>query len=1058
MFSKFFIYRPIFASVISIVIVLIGVLSIPLLPVESMPDITPPSVSVTTSFPGASAAVVAETVAAPLEEKINGVEDMIYMSSKSSADGSCAITVTFEVGTDVDMATVLVQNRVNEALPMLPEETKRQGVKVEKKATNITLMVNMVSPDGTFDELYISNYATTRIKDVLARINGVSKVEIMGAKDFGMRIWMDPLKLRARGLTTMDLLGALQEQNVQVAAGQIGGQPAPPDQPFEYAINTLGRLQTVEQFEDIIVKRGEEGQLVKIKDVARVELGAQSYKWFALLDGAPSIAIAVYPAPGANALQIANGIRNTLDDPERGLAKDFPEGLEYRIIYDTTEYITQSVKEVISTLIVAILLVVFTVFVFLQDVRTTLVPAITIPVSLLGTFGVMLAMGLSINGLTLFGLILVIGIVVDDAIVVVENTIRIIDTEGLDSKAATAKSMLEISGPVVATTLVLLAVFVPTIVMPGITGRLYRPFAITISVATLFSSLNALTLSPALCGMLLRPSKERKKGFFGLFNRIMDSSTTKYTALVTGLLRKAAFTALVFVGLLVATWFGFTSLPTGFVPSEDEGWFMIAAQLPDASSLGRSAQVLDQVAEIIEGEDSIRGAIYIGGYNVLDTVVSPNAGAVWVVLKHWDDRPDAEDQIQAVVDRLNPQLREIEDAMVFAVRPPPIQGLGATGGFQMELQDVGGVGPEILQLVAGDIIEQGRAHPVLTGMNTTFRAGVPELFLEVDREKAKRLDVPLDVIFGTLQANLGSAYANDFNLFGRTWKVYVQADEQFRIERSDITKLEVRSNSGRMIPLSTLLHVTDTVGSSTVSRYNLYSSASVTGDAAAGYSSGQSIETMQEIAGTTLPPGMSFDWTGVTFQQIAAGGAAGFIFALAIVFVYLFLAAQYESWTLPLSVIFTVPIAVLGAAVATLLRGMDNNVYMQIGLVLLIGLASKSAILIVEFANQLNQEGKTAFEAATAASTLRFRAILMTAFSFILGVIPLVIATGAGAASRVSLGTAVFGGMLLATIGGLIITPYLYYMVARLTEKKSDVQPSDEPPSETQPIEIGAEG
>jgi hydrophobic/amphiphilic exporter-1 (mainly G- bacteria), HAE1 family len=1053
MFSKFFIYRPIFAAVISIVIVLIGVLSIPLLPVESMPDITPPSVSVTTSFPGASAAVVAETVAAPLEEKINGVEDMLYMSSKSSADGSCAITVTFEVGTDVDMATVLVQNRVNEALPVLPEETKRQGVKVEKKATNITLMVNMVSPDGTFDELYISNYATTRIKDVLARVNGVSKVDIMGAKDFGMRIWMDPLKLRARGLTTMDLLAALQEQNVQVAAGQIGGQPAPPDQPFEYAINTLGRLQTAEQFEDIIVKRGEEGQLVRIKDVARVELGAQSYKWFALLDGAPSIAISVYPAPGANALEIANGIKSQMER----LGADFPEGLESRIIYDTTEYITQSVKEVISTLIIAILLVIFTVYIFLQDVRTTLVPAITIPVSLLGTFGVMLAMGLSINGLTLFGLILVIGIVVDDAIVVVENTIRIIDTEGLDSKAATAKSMVEISGPVIATTLVLLAVFVPTIVMPGITGRLYRPFAITISVATLFSSLNALTLSPALCGMLLRPSKERKKGFFGLFNRIMDSSTTKYTALVTGLLRKAAFTALVFVGLLVATWFGVTSLPTGFVPSEDEGWFMIAAQLPDASSLGRSAQVLDQVAEIIEGEDSIRGAIYIGGYNVLDTVVSPNAGAVWVVLKHWDDRPDAEDQIQAVVDRLNPQLREIEDAMVFAVRPPPIQGLGATGGFQMELQDVGGVGPEILQLVASDIIEQGRAHPVLTGMNTTFRAGVPELFLEVDREKAKRLDVPLDVIFGTLQANLGSAYANDFNLFGRTWKVYVQADEQFRIERADITKLEVRSNSGRMIPLSTLLHVTDTVGSSTVSRYNLYSSASVTGDAAAGYSSGQSIETMQEIADTTMPPGMSYDWTGVTYQQIAAGGAAGFIFALAIVFVYLFLAAQYESWTLPLSVIFTVPIAVLGAAVATLLRGMDNNVYMQIGLVLLIGLASKSAILIVEFANQLNQEGKTAFEAATAASTLRFRAILMTAFSFILGVIPLVIATGAGAASRVSLGTAVFGGMLLATIGGLIITPYLYYMVARLSEKKGSGQPSDEPPSETQPIEIGAE-
>jgi HAE1 family hydrophobic/amphiphilic exporter-1 len=1053
MFSRFFIYRPIFASVISIVIVLIGVLSIPLLPVESMPDITPPSVSVTTTFPGASASVVAETVAAPLEEKINGVENMIYMSSKSSADGVCSITVTFEVGTDVDMATVLVQNRVNEALPVLPEETKRQGVKVEKKATNITLMVNMVSPQGAFDELYISNYATTRIKDVLARVNGVSKVEIMGAKDFGMRVWMDPLKLRARGLTTIDLLNALQEQNVQVAAGQIGGQPAPDDQPFEYAINTLGRLETVEQFEDIIVKRGDEGQLVRVRDVARVELGAQSYKWFALLDGAPSVAIAVYPAPGANALQIADGIKAQMSR----LGADFPDGLEHRIIYDTTEYITQSVKEVVTTLVIAILLVVFTVYIFLQDFRTTLVPAITIPVSLLGTFGVMLALGLSINGLTMFGLILVIGIVVDDAIVVVENTIRIIDTEGLDAKAATAKSMVEITGPVVATTLVLLAVFVPTIVMPGITGRLYRPFAITISVATLFSSLNALTLSPALCGMLLRPSKERTRGFFGLFNRLMDASTVRYTSLVTGLLRKVALTALIFIGLLTATYFGITSIPTGFVPAEDEGWFMISAQLPDASSLGRTAAVLDQIQEIVGNEQALRGAIYIGGYNVIDSVVSPNAGAVWAVLKHWDERTDPSEHIQAVVDRLNPQLQQIEDAIVFAVRPPPIQGLGATGGNQMELQDVGGIGPETLQLVAGDIIDQGLAHPAIGTMSTTFRSGVPELFLEVDREKAKRLNVPLSVIFNTLQANLGSAYANDFNLFGRTWKVYVQADEQFRTERDDITRLEVRSNDGRMIPLSTLLNVTNRVGSTTVARYNLYSSASMIGTAAPGFSSGQSIEAMEQVARTSLPPGMSFEWTGVTYQQIAAGGAAGFIFALAIVFVYLFLAAQYESWTLPFGVIFTVPIAVLGAAAATLIRGMDNNVYMQIGLVLLIGLASKSAILIVEFANQLNQEGKSVFDAAVSASKLRFRAILMTAFSFILGVMPLVVATGAGAESRVSLGTAVFGGMLLATVGGLIITPYLYYMTARMSKKKGGEEPPEDPPSETRPIEVGAE-
>jgi len=1049
MFSRFFIYRPIFASVIAIVIVLVGGLSIPLLPIESMPNITPPSVQVSTSYPGAGAGVVAESVTAPMEEKINGVENMLYMSSKSASDGSCNITITFEVGTDVDMATVLVQNRVNEATPVLPEEVKRQGVKVEKQSTNITLMVNMVSPDGTFDDLYISNYTTTRIKDVLARVNGVSKVEIFGAKDFGMRVWINPDRLRARGLTTIDLTNALREQNVQVAAGQIGGQPAPKDQPFEYSISTLGRLQTVEQFENIIVKRGEQGQLVRVRDVARVELGAQSYKWFAKLDGAPSSAIAVYPAPGANALNVAEGIKTELDR----LRKDFPEGLEARILYDTTEYILQSLKEVVTTLIIAIVLVVFTVYIFLQDFRTTLVPAVTIPVSLLGTFAVMLALGLSINGLTMFGLILVIGIVVDDAIVVVENTMRIIDTEGLDAKAATAKSMVEITGPVVATTLVLLAVFVPTIVMPGITGRLYRPFAITISVATLFSSLNALTLSPALCGMLLRPSRERKKGFFGLFNRILDTGTTRYGSIVKMLLRRSVFTAIIVGGLLLATYFGMIAMPAGFVPSEDEGYFMVAAQLPDATSLGRTEEVLDEVSAILDETEGIRGVIAVGGYSLLDTVVSPNAGAFWVVLNHWDDRPTPELQIQPIVDGLNRRFSQIQGAMVFATRPPPIQGLGATGGFQMELQDVGGTGLELLQQVAYDLVEQGRADPVLTAMNTTFRAGVPQLFLEVDREKAKRLDVPLSVIFDTLQANLGSAYVNDFNIFGRVWKVMIQADEPYRIERADITKLQVRSNSGRMIPLATLVDVQDTVGPTVQARYNLYSSASITGDAAAGYSSGQSIAKMEEIARTSMPPSMSFEWTGVTYQQLAAGGAAGFIFALAIVFVYLFLAAQYESWTLPFGIIFSVPIAILGASVLTLARGLDNNVYTQIGFVLLIGLSAKNAILIVEFANQLRQAGKTPFEAAREAARLRFRPILMTAFSFILGVMPLLFASGAGAASRVALGTAVFGGMVFATVFGIFIIPWLYFVVQSLSEKIG----GKKTPAEPEPVTAGVE-
>ena len=1030
MFSRFFIYRPIFASVISIVVVIVGLISIPLLPIESMPDITPPTVEVTATYPGAGATVVADAVTAPLEEKINGVEGMIYMTSKSSSDGKSTIQVTFEVGTDIDMANVLVQNRVSEAEPTLPEEVKKQGVKVKKKSTSTTLMINMVSPNGTYDELYISNYTTTRIKDMLARVPGVSEVQIMGAKDFGMRIWLDPVRLKARGLTTIDVIDALREQNVQVAAGQIGGAPSPRDQPFEYSITTLGRLESVEQFESVIVKTGEQGRLVRIRDIARVELGAQSYLWYAQLDGAPSIAVSVYQLPAANALDVANGVRAVMDE----LAQGFPDDFEYVILYDTTEYILQSIKEVVTTLIIAILLVVLTVYVFLQDFRTTLVPAITIPVSLLGTFAVMLALGLSINALTMFGLILVIGIVVDDAIVVVENTLRLIDDEGLEPKEATAKSMLEITGPVVATTLVLLAVFVPTIVMPGLTGRLYRPFAITISVATLFSSINALTLSPALCGMLLRPSKKRNRGFWGLFNRTLDKATTGYTAVVRGMLRKVALAGIVFLGLLVASYFGITSLPLGFVPSEDEGYVMVAAQLPDAASLGRTEQVMDEVTEILAEQPGIRGSIVIGGYSLLDGVVSSNAGAAWVVLDHWDDRSSSEMQIGALVGSLNRKFASIRDAMVFAVRPPPIRGLGTVGGFEMQVQDRGGTGLQLLQQSTLDLVGEGRKNPVLTALNTTFRAGVPQIYVDVDRVKAKRLGIPLSVIFNTLQANLGSAYVNDFNLFGRTWKVYVQADEPYRIRQSDITQLEVRSRSGKMVPLSTLVEVRDTVGATVLKRHNLFAAATVTGDAAAGFSSGQSVSAIAQTADNVLPPSMGFEWSGVTFQEQQAGGATAIIFGLALVFVYLFLAAQYESWTMPLSVMLSVPLAILGAALATLARGLDNNIYTQIGLVLLIGLSAKTAILIVEFASQQRQEGKSSFDAAMTAASLRFRPILMTALSFILGVLPLLIATGAGAVSRRALGTAVFGGMLLATVAGVFFIPFLYYVVQRMSE------------------------
>ncbi len=1032
MFSRFFIYRPIFASVIAIVFSLVGILAIPLLSIESMPAIAPPTVSVSTSYPGASASVVAQSVTALLEEEINGVEGMIYMSSKSASDGSCEITVTFDIGTDIDMATVLVQNRVSKAEPTLPEDVKKQGITVEKKSTDMVMMVNMFSPEGTYDELFISNYTTTRIRDVLSRVPGVSDVKIFGAKDFGMRIWLDPNRLRARGLTTLDMIQALREQNVQVAAGQIGGSPAPADQPFEYSISTLGRLESAEQFESIVIKRGDDGSLVHVRDVARVELGAQAYNWYAQLDGAPSIAMGIYQLPGANALKVGAGVKTAMAD----LAEEFPDDFEHTVLYDTTEYVVQSIKEVVTTLLVAVFLVVLTVYIFLQDLRTTLVPAITIPVSLLATLGVMLALDMSINALTMFGLVLVIGIVVDDAIVVVENTMRIIDTEGLDAKAATAKSMLEITGPVVATTLVLLAVFVPTIVMPGISGQLYRPFAITISVATLFSSINALTLSPALCGMLLRPSKKDRRGLFGLFNRVVNRGTIGYSAVVRGLLRKVALTTLFFVGLLVATYYGITSLPTAFVPPEDEGLVLVAAQLPDAASLGRTEKVMDKVSAILQDTSGVRGSILVGGFSLLDGVVSPNGGTVWVILDPWDDRSSPETQIEAILGSLNRRFATIPEALVFAFRPPAIKGLGTVGGFQMELQDRGGGGLQLLQQAMGDVVQEARKHPVLAGLNTTFRSAVPQIFLEVDREKAKRLDVSLDVIFNTLQANLGSAYVNDFNLFGRIWRVMIQADEPYRTRRENITALEVRSRTGQMVPLSTLIVVRDTVGPTVLGRHNLFTSATLTGNAAPGFSSGQAVAAIAELADRTLPPSIGYEWSGVTFQEQQAGGAAALFFVLALVFVYLFLAAQYESWTLPLSVLFSVPIAVLGATLATLIMSMENNIYFQIGLVLLVGLSAKTAIMIVEFANQLRQEGKSPFDAAMEAARLRFRPILMTALSFLLGVIPLVIATGAGAVSRRSLGTTVFGGMLLSTVVGIFLVPFLYYGIQRLSGSK----------------------
>jgi HAE1 family hydrophobic/amphiphilic exporter-1 len=1030
MFSRFFIYRPVFALVISIVVVILGTISIPTLPIESMPDITPPTVQVSTTFPGANAQVVEQTVTTPIEKEVNGVENMIYMQSKSTSVGSMNLTVSFDIGTDPDMAAVLTQNRVSIAEPLLPEEVKRQGVKTEKQSTMMTLMVNLISPDGRYDDIFLSNYATTQINDVLARVSGVGKVQAMGAKDFGMRIWLDPQKLKARNLTTDEVIGALREQNVQVAAGAIGQPPNPAGLNFQYTITTLGRLETVAQFEEIIVKTGGTGEIVRVRDVARVELGAQDYSWYVQLDGVPSVGVVVYQLPGSNALGVAEGVRSAMAE----LEESFPEGLEAVVAYDSTRYIEASIAEVIQTLIIAILLVIFSVYIFLQDWRTTVIPSVTIPVSLIGTFFAMKLFGMSINNLTLFGLVLAIGIVVDDAIVVVENTMRLIDDEGMEPKAATAKAMEEVGGAIVATTLVLLAVFVPTALMPGLTGRLYQQFAITISIATVFSSINALTLSPALAGLLLRPSAEKRNRFFTKFNEVFEVTTDRYMGVVNGLVRRTGLTLAIFAGLMAAMVLGFRLIPGGFIPDEDQGYFFVNLELPDGASMERVEEVLAGINGVVANTPGVEHYITIGGYSMLNGVQGSNFGAIIATLENWSDRGDEEhvDLLMAAIQRY---LLSVQEGTAFVFGPPPINGLGNASGFSMELQDRGGAGLQQLEIFAEDMVAAGNASPVVTRLNQNFTANVPQLFVDVDRNRVKTYGVPLQSVFSTLQANLGSAYVNDFNLFGRTWKVQVQADQQFRSRVSDIDRLEVRNAAGDMIPMGTLAQVRDTVGPSVITRFNMFPASTISGAPVSGRSSGEAVEEMERLAGEMLPQQMGYQWSGVTYQQIAAGNLAPIIFSLAIIFVFLFMAAQYESWMIPLAVLMGVPMAILGALLFTGLRSLDNNIYTQIGLVLLIGLSAKTAILIVEFAKQLREEGKDVVDSAVTAARLRFRPILMTAFSFILGVIPLAIASGAGAASRVSLGTAVLGGMLIATVSGVFLIPVFYVIVQGTVER-----------------------
>ncbi|VGO21341.1 efflux RND transporter permease subunit [Pontiella sulfatireligans] len=1042
MFSHFFIDRPIFAGVIAIVIMLLGGFAMVSLPVERYPDISPPSITVEATYPGADANTVADTVAAVIEKEVNGVEGMIYMNSVSANDGTMNLTVTFETGVDLDMANVLTQNRVAKAIPQLPQEVQRLGVKTQKKSTDANLYIGFYSPDGDYDDIFLANFVALRVKDEVARVPGVGEVFAFGAGDYSMRIWLDPELMKSLDVTADDVVNAVREQNLQVAAGQIGEPPVPKGQAYQMTMNVKGRLLEAEEFEDIVIRTGEDGRLLRIKDVAKVELGAKTYVMGSSLNGKDSNTLAVYQIPGENALNVVKGVREKMTE----LEPNFPDGLEYKIIFDNTDVIVASINEVKETLVITLILVILTVYVFLQNFRATIIPSVTIPVSLIGTFAAMSALGYSINTFTLFGLVLVIGIVVDDAIVVVENCTRLIDEEGLDPKAAAKRAMTEISGPVIATTLVLLSVFIPTTFMPGITGQLFKQFAVTISVATVFSTINALTLSPALCGILLRPSKQgAKKGLFGLFNRSLDTTKKGYLKVVTQALRKSFIGLLLFIGLAVVAFMGFGNLPGGFVPQEDEGYCMINVTLPEASSLERTREFIEKVNAVIGETPGLRDYMTIAGYSILDGAAIPNAGFSVMVFEQWDKRGKGEHQADIIMS-LNQRLSQLKEGLAFAFPVPSLPGVGMSGGLVMQLQDRGGAGMTTLQKVADEFMNDGNSQSGLEGMYTTFRANVPQLFVDIDRDQVLSKDVSMSAVFNALQYFYGSVYLNDFTYMNRVFQVKAQAAPDFRREADQIRDMPIRSRNGNMLPLGAVLDIHEILGPQSVTRYNMYPAAKIMGQPAAGYSTGQAMELIEDMGKTKLPASMGVEWTELSYQEKAAQGSSNIIYLLAIILVYLVLAAQYESWSIPVSVCLSVPTALLGAVIALMVGKMDNNVYAQVGIVLLIGLCTKTAILIVEFAKVEHDEGKSVFDAAMSAANLRFRAVLMTAFSFILGVIPLLLASGAGAESRKVLGATVFGGMLVATVASLIFVPMLYFIVQNLSEKSTSKKQVKEVP------------
>lgn len=1041
-FAHFFIDRPIFAGVLSVALLVIGSVAFFNLPVAQYPEVTPPTIVVEANYPGASADVVARTVATPIEEEVNGVEGMLYMSSQSTSDGRMQLTVTFDVGTDVDAAQVLVQNRVAVAEPRLPESVRRLGVTTKKSSPDLMMVIHLVSPDKRYDQTYISNYASLNIRDELARLDGVGDALIFGGRDYSMRIWLDPNRVAAFGMTAGDIASALREHNVQVAAGVVGQPPVPSSGAFQLTVNALGRLEDPAQFEDIVVKTGDDDRVVRLKDVARVELGARSYGVNGYLDGLPALPILIFQRPGSNALDTDAEIQAKMQE----LSKRFPDGLEYQIIYNPTDFVRASLKALNTTIWEAVALVVFVVILFLQKWRVAFIPLLAIPVSLIGTFAVMSAFGFSLNNLSLFGLVLAIGIVVDDAIVVVENVERNLAL-GLSSREAARKAMDEVGGALIAIALVLSAVFIPVAFITGLSGQFYQQFALTIAVATIISAFNSLTLSPALSALLLKhhePSQswagrlyEATIGrFFNGFNWAFDRTSHGYAATVRGVSRRSGFALILYVGLLWLTGYSFQQVPTGLIPAQDQGYLIVDIQLPDGASVARTDAVVQKVTETVLNTPGFDHAVGFAGFSGATFSNNSKSGAVFAVLKPFDDRTEGPSAFEAA-GTLQQRLAPIKEARIIAIPPPPVRGLGTAGGVKMMVQDRSGVGYREMQAQTQAMLGQVWQDPNFVLAYSTFGADTPQLFADVDRVRAKMLDVPLDRVFETLQIYLGGTYVNDFNLFGRTYQVWMQADGQFRDEVRDISELRTRSNEGAMVPLGSLAEIESITAPDRVVRYNLYPAADLNAAAAKGVSSSEAIASMEEIARKTLPPGMDFSWTDIAYQEISAGNTAPIAFGLAVLFVFLVMAAQYESLSLPFAIILIVPMVLLSAIAGVWMRGMDNNLMTQIGLVVLVGLASKNAILIVEFAKQLQDQGMDRFQAATEAAKLRLRPILMTSFAFIMGVVPLAIATGAGAEMRQAIGTTVFSGMLGVTLFGLLFTPVFYVVIRGIVERFS---------------------